>query len=118
MELLQLWLLLNIASKFGATVIITIKQNFKDDHSLDTNTVITIASASHDKYNIMYQDLTCLDDVSTCKLNKTYLKSYLTEIMKRDCLPGETVITVEEIIGNDRFFVGSLTTELNELFLG
>lgn len=116
MEFLQLYLLLQIALKHNSNTVITIKQNFADDHSLDAHTVITVIPKNDTEYEILYQDFTCTDGVATIRLNKGYLKAYLMEVIKHDCLPAETVLTVKNVICGENFDIGRLDIELTEAF--
>lgn len=114
----QLFLLITIAVKSNSKAQITFMQIDNDDHSFDCNTVITVNPISDNEYKVQYQDLTFDPSVvTTIRINKNFVKSYIKEVMNYDCLKGDINISVDRVLfDGDLYHVGSIATKLTSEF--
>lgn len=113
----QIYLLLIIALKSNNKARISFMQIDGEDHDLDCNTVITVKSVSDEDYEVQYQDLTIDPSPTTIKVSKSFLTSYIKEVMLYDCLKDNITISVDRVLfDGELYHVGSITTKLTREF--
>lgn len=113
----QIYLLLVIALNSNNKAKIAFMQIDEEDHDLDCNTVITVKSVSDEEYEVQYQDLTCDPSATTIRITKSFLTSYIKEVMIYDCLKGKITVSIDRILFDESLYhVGSITTKLTREF--